>query len=183
MTIGARMMKPTRNAPLNVNVKSEFATSRSRLRTIAGIVADSAGTKKTVIAATRKLTMYAVVTLSPSTNSGSTATARRAFVITRTRFRSVRSTTTPANTPNTTAGRIARRMRIDDDVLDFVSSPTSTMSAKVVALAATCDKICAAHRARNARLRKMPRSAALSSGWPTGPPIRPAPEGRARRTA
>ena len=57
MTTGARMMNPTRKAPLNVNVKSEFATSRSRFRTIDGIVADSAGTKKTVIAATRKFTM------------------------------------------------------------------------------------------------------------------------------
>src|SRR5260370_32447270 len=105
ITIGARMMKPTRNAPLNVNVKSEFATSRSRLRTIAGIVADSAGTKKTVIAATRKFTTYAAVTLSPTTSSGSTAAARNAFVTTSTRLRSVRSTTTPAKTPNTTAGR------------------------------------------------------------------------------
>src|SRR5258708_21871865 len=50
ITIGARMMKPTRNAPLNVNVKSEFATRRARLRTIAGIVADSAGTQNTVTA-------------------------------------------------------------------------------------------------------------------------------------
>ena len=51
------MMKPTRNAPLNVKVKSEFATRRSRFRTIPGIIADSAGTKKIVTAATRKLTV------------------------------------------------------------------------------------------------------------------------------
>src|SRR5438132_2711504 len=160
MTTGARMMKPTRNAPLNVNVKSEFATRRSRFRTIDGIVAASAGTKNTVIAATRKLTTYAALTLSPSARRGRTAPARSAFVTTSTRLRSVRSTTTPANTPNTTAGRIARRMRMEDDVFDFVSSPTSTMSAKVVAFAATCDRICAAQSARNARFRRMPRSAA-----------------------
>src|SRR5919204_2452361 len=55
-TTGARMMKPSRNAPLNVNVKSELATSRSPRRTIDGIVAASAGTKKIVTAATRKFT-------------------------------------------------------------------------------------------------------------------------------
>ena len=54
--IGARMMKPTRNAPLNVNVNNEFAAMRSRLRTRVGIIAASAGTKKIVTVATRKLT-------------------------------------------------------------------------------------------------------------------------------
>ena len=53
---GARMMKPTRNAPLKVKVKREFATMSSRFRTIAGIVAASAGTKKIVTVATRKFT-------------------------------------------------------------------------------------------------------------------------------
>src|SRR5438045_5275824 len=162
------MMKPTRNAPLKVKVNRELATSRSRLRTIAGIVADSAGTKNTVIAATRKLTMYAAVTLSPRTSSGITATARSVLVTTRTRLRSVRSTTTPANTPKTTAGRIARRMRIEEEVFDFVISPTRTMSAKVVALAATCERICAAHSARKGRLRMIPRSA-MSPGCSIGP--------------
>ena len=54
--MGARMMNPRRNEPLNVKVNSEFATRRSRLRTIPGIVADSAGTKKIVTEATRKFT-------------------------------------------------------------------------------------------------------------------------------
>ncbi len=53
---GARMMKPSRKAPLKVNVNREFATRRSRLRTMAGMVDDSAGTKKIVAVATRKLT-------------------------------------------------------------------------------------------------------------------------------
>src|SRR6266511_2666258 len=66
--IGARMMNPSRKAPLNVNVKSEFATIRSRLRTMPGIVADSAGTKKIVTAATRKFTRYAAVRLVPATS-------------------------------------------------------------------------------------------------------------------
>src|SRR5437016_6989045 len=51
-------------------------------------------------------------------------------------------------------------MRIEEDVFDFVISPTRTMSANVVAFAATWDRICAAQSARNARLRRMPRSAA-----------------------
>src|ERR671935_549373 len=55
-TTGARMMNPRRNAPLNVKVNSELATSRSPRRTIDGIVAASAGTKKIVTAATRKFT-------------------------------------------------------------------------------------------------------------------------------
>ena len=54
--IGARMMNPTRKAPLNVKVKREFAAMRSRLRTIVGIMAASAGTKKIVTVATRKFT-------------------------------------------------------------------------------------------------------------------------------
>ncbi len=57
MTTGARRMNPRRNAPLNVKVKSEFATIRSRRRTMDGSVADSAGMKNVVIAATRKFTM------------------------------------------------------------------------------------------------------------------------------
>src|SRR5438552_1660400 len=101
------------------------------------------------------------------TRSGSTAAARNAFVTTSTRFRSVRSTTTPAKTPNTTAGRIASRMRIEEDVFDFVISPTNTMRAKVVAFAATWDRICAPQSARKARLRRMPRSEAPLS-WSIG---------------
>src|SRR3954454_14815489 len=72
-TMGAKMMKPKRNAPLNVNVKSEFATSRSFFGTIEGIIAASAGTKKIVAAATRKFTTYAAVTLSPNNISGTIA--------------------------------------------------------------------------------------------------------------
>ncbi len=174
-------MKPTRNAPLNVKVKSEFATSRSVLRTIEGMVAASAGTKKIVTVATRKFTRYAVVTLSPARISGMTTTARSAFVTTSTIRRSTRSTRTPPANPKSTAGMIASRIRIDDDVFECVSSATRMISAEVTAFAAACERICAAQIAMNARLRSRPCCAA----WVTSDKlwsIPPAPVVRARRT-
>src|SRR6266550_1218148 len=103
--IGARMMKPTRNAPLNVNVNNEFAAMRSRFLTSVGIIAASAGTKKIVTVATRRMTN-------------------------------------------------------DDEVFERVISATRMMSALVTAFAATWERIWAPQIARNARLRRMPRSAA-----------------------
>jgi hypothetical protein len=77
---------------------------------------------------------------------------------------------------------IAKRIKNDEEVFDFVSSATRTMRAKVIAFAATCDRICADQIARNAGLRKSPRSAASSSSSAT-PLTRPGRAGRARRTA
>ncbi len=153
-------MKPTRNAPLNVNVNSELATRRFRFGTMAGKVADSAGTKKIVTVATMKFTRYATVRLVPKSKSGMIVAARSVLVTTRTRRLSVRSTMTPPAIPKSTAGSTASRMSSDDDVFECVISATRMMSALVTALAATCERICADQIARKARLRRRPRSGA-----------------------
>src|SRR3989442_13836640 len=86
--------------------------------------------------------------------------ARSAFVTMSMSRRSVRSTMMPPAIPKRTAGMIARRMRNDDDVFECVSSATRMISALVTAFEATWERIWAAQIARNARLRRMPRSAA-----------------------
>src|SRR2546425_2978364 len=158
--IGARMMNPTRNAPLKVNVKSEFAAMRSRFRTRVGIIAASAGTKKIVTVATRKFTTYATVRLVPKSSSGTIEAARNRFVTMSMSRRSVRSTMMPPAIPKSTAGMIASRIKNDDDVFECVISATRMISALVTAFAATCERFWAAQIARNARLRRKPRSAA-----------------------
>src|SRR2546428_11079158 len=86
--------------------------------------------------------------------------ARSAFVTMSMSRRSVRSTIMPAAIPKRTAGMIARRIRNDDEVFECVISATRMMSALVTAFAVTWERIWAAQIARNARLRRMPRSAA-----------------------
>src|SRR2546428_13653603 len=104
----------------------------------------------------------------PNRRSGTIAAARSAFVIMRTSRRSLRSTMRPPAIPNSTAGRTARRMRNEDEVFECVISATRMMSALVTAFAATCDRICAPQIARNARLRRTPRSAAGIASFTPG---------------
>src|SRR3989442_9500731 len=86
--------------------------------------------------------------------------ARKIFATMSMSRRSVRSTMMPPAIPKSTAGRTASRIRNDDEVFECVISATRMMSALVTAFAATWERIWAAQIARNARLRRMPRSAA-----------------------
>ncbi len=132
MTSGPSSAKPIANDALRVSVKTPLADSRCSRGTTSGIIAASAGAKKTVTVEMKMFSNSSSAKLSPTSSSAMTANPRRTFVAMRTKRRSTRSTYTPATAENSTAGtrndRISRLLAVFGWVSDTMTvRPNSTM--------------------------------------------------------
>ena len=79
-TSGPSNAKPMANAALRVSVKMPFAVSNWLRGTRVGIIANSAGAKKTVTVETKMLSSRMTAKLSPASQSAMNAAPRRKFV-------------------------------------------------------------------------------------------------------
>ena len=91
-TSGPSSAKPRANAALSVSVKMPFAASSWLRGTRIGIIAASAGAKKTVTVETKMLSSRMTAKFAPARKSATNAAPRRKFVAIRISRRSMRST-------------------------------------------------------------------------------------------
>ena len=171
-TSGPSRAKPSAKAALRVSVKIPFAARSCERGTSTGIIASSAGAKKTVIVEIATLSSRMTARFVPARYSATNARPRRRFVAIRIRRRSIRSTYTPATAENSTAGTRKVRMRMLTAVLEPLEL-TMMVSPKRTMLPPIWVDACDSQRRRNPLLRKTASGPASCGSVATSAVTRP----------